>query len=177
MSDLILIPYIQINGEWTIPDETMKGLYRLMVKEGTARTVWFSGGVKTEDDFLAASQSPGALTSIILTPEGHPAGMVWINNFMQASAQIHFNMFREIWGKRTVEAAHMGLDFFFSLKKPDGEPMFKVFVGLTPEKYRAAIRFIKEVGVTIIGTIPHFLWDAYEKTTIGAVVSYIERRP
>lgn len=176
MSDFVLIPYIQIDGSWTIPDELMKGLYRLMVQEGTAEKVFYSGSVLNEDHFLSACKSPGQHTLVILQQDGSPGGIVWLNGFMGASAQIHFCMFKAIWGTRTVEAGKKAVNYFFGLTKPDGEPLFKVLLGLTPAEYRVAIRFIKEVGVTVLGTIPHFLYHYFEKRTMGAVVSYLERR-
>lgn len=176
MSDLIIIPYVEIDGKWTIPDTAMKGLYRLMLKEKTANVTFYSGTVQNEDQFVLSCKSSNQHTVIILLPDGKPAGIVWVNGYAHGSAQVHFCMFRSIWGSRSVEAGKKAVDYLFGLTKPDGEPLIRMLLGLTPVEYELAINFIKEVGVTVIGTVPHFVWNHYKQRTMGAVISYIERR-
>jgi hypothetical protein len=176
MNDLVLIPYIEINGTWTIPDDAMKALYRLMEKEKTAKKVFYSGTVKNEHEFLGACKAKNSHTVVILQENGHPGGIVWLNNFQATSAQIHFCMFREIWGTMSVEAGKMAVDYFLGLNKPDGSPMINVLMGATPEHYDTVISYIQKVGVTIVGRIPCFLYNYYENKPMGAVISYIERR-
>jgi hypothetical protein len=176
MSDFVLIPYIEVNGSWALPDDAMKGLYRMMVKEKTSRKVWYSGSVQSEDDFVRVSKSMGTHTVIILTKDGKPGAISWLNNFLAASAQIHFVLFREVWGEKSQEVGQMALDYFFGLKNKDGDPFLKVLMGITPESYDLAIRYIKSLGVTVIGTIPNFLHNYYTNETMGAVISYLERR-
>ncbi len=175
MSELVLTPYIQINGSWTLPDEVIRGLCRLMIKERTFKKVFYAGTVKNEDEFLSMCKSPSQHTVLITKDDGQPAGMVWVNNFSHVSAQAHFCMFRNIWGERTVEAALKTLDYLFGLKRDD-EPLLRVILGITPAENELGINFVKDFGGKIIGTIPNLLWNYYEQHSMDAVISYVEGR-
>jgi hypothetical protein len=175
MSDLVLIPYIQVRGEWTLPDEVMKGLYRLMVQEGTAKTVFYSGTVKNDDEFLRACRGAGTHTIVILTDTGEPAAIGWLNNFLLSTAHAHWLCFKGIWGtEKTHEAIKKTLEYWFHFEAGDG-PLFEVLLGIYPEDNRHINSFAQKAGFTVIGTIPKLLYNFWENRKVGAIISYIER--
>jgi len=171
---LTVIPYAEINGEWTIPDETMASLYGLMEKEGTAKTVFYSGTVQSAEDFIRASRPPSSNTVIILTEDGEPAAVGWLNNFGIGSAHAHWVCFSNIWGLRTDEAIQAALKYWFHFKA-DGKPLFDILLGIFPEDNRAIRMFARRAGFTVIGVIPGLIYNYWENRRIGAVFSYIER--
>lgn len=173
--DMVLIPYVEINGAWTINDETMKRLYGLMVAEQTNEIVFKAGSVMDEDDFIKAFKSPNVHMVLILTDTA-PAAIVWIRDFGPNYAYGHFCMFKNIWGKKTIQAGQTAIDYFFSMKRPDGEPFFDLLIGVFPEDNEHALNLVKNLGFTVLGVIPKMLYDKYENRKIGAVYSYIERR-
>ncbi|MHB8123110.1 MAG: GNAT family N-acetyltransferase [Desulfuromonadaceae bacterium] len=175
MNDLVLIPYIEIDGAWTIPEEAMMGIYRLMVKEETATAVFCSGAVKTETDFVAACQSKGTYTVVILKNDGQPAAIIWLKDFCLNHAYGHFCFFKSVWGKQTIDAGRMALDHFFHFARPDGKGLLHVLIGVFPGKNKKALEFVRKLGFTIVGTIPKMIYDEQEDKMVDAVFSYVER--
>jgi len=174
MNNLVVIPYTQINGEWTLRDDIVKGFYRLMASQGTARVVFYSGTVKNEDEFLAACRI--SHTVFILENTGRPVAIGWLNNFMGSSANAHWVTFKGSWGtEKTHEAIQATLRYWFHFMK-DGKPLFNVLLGIYPEENKRIDKFAKEAGFTVIGTIPGLIYNFWENRTVGAVFSYIERR-
>ena len=171
-----IVPYVQINGSWTLPDDAIKGLYRIMDRDRSVRRVWYTGAVKNEDDFLATAKNPNTHMILMTTEEPRPIGIVWLNNVAGKSAQIHFVMFREFWGNLTIEAGKLAVDYFMGIKDREGEPIFDVLMGVTPGKYGMVINYIKEVGVTVIGTIPHLLFNYWTGKAMDGTFSYICRK-
>jgi hypothetical protein len=50
--------------------------------------------------------------------------------------------------------------------------LLKVLVGITPETHFTALKLVRLVGFTIMGTIPNFCDLVYEGKRVGAVISY-----
>lgn len=168
---MVLIPYIEINGEWTIPDEAMKGLYRLMEKEATAHIFFYSGTVKNEEEFLHACRPPASHAVVILEGTGEPVAIGLLNNFTHGSAHAHWVTFRRVWGTdKTDEAIRKSLEYWFHF------PMFDVLLGIYPEDNAFIDAFARKAGFTVIGTVPNLLYNHWENRKVGAVISFIERR-
>lgn len=175
MKDLVLIPYIKVNGAWTLPDEVIKGLYNLMVKENTAKIMFPSGNIKNGDDFLKSSQLSKVHTLILLKESGEPAAIGWLNNFDGDIAHAHWLCFKSIWGTEyTDKAIRQTLEYWFHFKK-DGKPLFEVLLGVYPEDNKFIDGFAKKSGFTVIGIVPKLLYNYWESRRVGAVISYIER--
>ncbi len=172
---MVLIPYVKIDGQWTIPDALMKGLYSLMVQEGTAEVVFYSGTVKNEDEFVKACQLDGTHTVVLLEEAGEPAAIGWLNNFMGATAHAHWLCFKRIWGtEKTDEAIRKTLEYWFHFEV-QGKPLFDVLLGIYPEDNRFIDQFARKAGFTVLGTIPKLLYNFWEQRKVGAVISFIER--
>lgn len=172
---MILIPYVKVNEEWTIPDELMRGLYQQMRKEGTDKTVFYSGTVKTEEEWMSMAKSGRTHTAVLLQDSGAPAAIGWLNNYSHKSAHAHWLCFKGIWGTPlTKEAIDKSLRYWFHFHA-DGDPLFDVLLGIWPEDNKYIRKFAEEAGFTVIGTIPSLLYNYWEDRTVGAVFSYIER--
>lgn len=177
MNELVLIPYIEINGEWTLPDLYIVDLFRLAEKEGTAETVFYSGGINDGYDFIELLQQKDAYPVIIVDKSGPPVGVIWLRDFAKNYAYGHFLFFSNSWGNgKAIEGAKMAIDHFFNFKKPDGVFLFDVLIGVFAEENKKAFDFVLKVGFTIVGTIPKMLYNRYENRQTSAVYSYIERK-
>lgn len=175
MSELLLIPYIVIDGNWTIPDELMRGLYRLMVQEGTEKIVYYSGTVRSEEDFIKSCRPPVSNTVLIVREEGEPVGIGWLNNFNHSSAHCHWVCFKRHWGtRRPDKAIKKVLSYWFGLEA-DGRPLFNILLGIYPAENEDINAFAQRAGFTIVGSIPNLLYNYWDKRMVGAVISYIER--
>lgn len=173
---MILIPYLKINDEWALPAETVKGLYWLMVQDGIDETVFYSGTVKDENEFLKACQQEGTHTVVLLEETGEPVAIGWLNNFSGSSAHAHWACFKRAWGTgKTLGAIKKTLEYWFHFQV-QGKPLFDVLLGIYPEDNRFIDSFARKAGFTVIGTIPQLLYNFWEQRKVGAVISYVERR-
>ena len=173
MSELILIPYVQINGQWTLTDEMLAFMCGMMVKEGSAKTFFYDGAVLNESNFIRICKAGNV--HFMFSDDGQPAAMGMLNNFGANYAHAHWLCFKNIWGKQTDEAISKSLKYWFNFMK-DGKPLFDVLLGIYPETNGRIDKFAKESGFTVIGAIPDILYNYWENRKMGAVFSYIERR-
>jgi hypothetical protein len=170
-----ILPYTKINDNWTVPEETIKGVFHKMHEDRTFRTVFYDGKVKTPDDLVKLLQSPANLALLHLV-DGYVRGIAWINDFHDNHATAHFCAFKESWGEMAKVMGVETLRYWFGFKKQDGTPRFELILGVTPASYKRAIRFIQSIGFTsLVGEVPKILYDGYLNKRIPAVLSYCER--
>jgi hypothetical protein len=171
---MILIPYIEMNGSWTIPDDIMIGLYRMMKNDGTDRVFFYSGTVRNENEFMPACRE-NAHTVVILEESGRPVAIGWLNNYAHKSAHAHWLTFKHAWGTdKTHQAIRETLKYWFHFEH-DGEPVFEVLLGIYPSGNRHIDKFAKESGFTVSGRVPSLLYDYWGNRSMDATISYIER--
>lgn len=175
MSKLTLIPYVKINGEWTLPDELLRFAWAKMVEEESAKTVFCDGRVRDVDTFIAACQAADVHTHFMFKENGDIAAIGWLNNFSGHYVQCHWLCFKSAWGRTSDRAIKESLQYWFSYKMK-GLPLFDVILGIYPEGNECIDLFAKRSGFTVIGTIPNLLYNYWEGRKVGAVFSYIERR-
>jgi len=137
-----------------------------MVDDDLIKKVFVNDQMKTKEDFLKHMKSPYIL-SVIALAEGHTQGFAWLSDIKPESATGHFCFFRSSWGTYTETLGHAILKYWF--KETDGKKQFPfdVIIGMTPENNKHAVKFIKELGFIVIGTIPHLDYG---------VISYLERK-
>lgn len=166
-----LIPYVQIDGSWSLPDSVMAAIWQNMVDEGTAKTVFCMGPVNSLPDFMTLMKSSSVMT---LWENDDPVFIGWINNFTQCSAMVHFNCFKKIWGKRTDEALKVSIKYWFSFHN-DGAPLFDTLIGMIAADNPLAINLTKRVGAVEVGAIPDYAVNKFSKEKIGLHICYIKR--
>ena len=66
------------------------------------------------------------------------------------------------------------LDYWCGLRRTDGQPWLHVLLGITPEYHTAALRVIRIMGFTSLGTIPSYCLTQDGQGRCGAVISYFE---
>jgi len=177
MMGLVVIPYIQQNGAWTLSDDTMVDLWRRMVDQKTAKKVFYEGIVQNEQQWLAyVKAAPQRFVTVTYDDEASDMAMVaWMTDIDPPKAITHFNVFKPFWGKKAKEVTANQVEYWFGLTGPDGQPLFDLLIGVTPENNPLAVRMAKSNGYRAIGTIPMFLNDYYRNARVGGVVSYRTR--
>lgn len=173
--DITILPYSKVDEVWTVPNETIFGIFQKLHTDGTFKTVFYDGKTKTKEDLLSIFQSPNNLVIFILV-DGFIRGIAWINELNENHASVHFVGFKEVWGKQTVEMGKRALQFWFDFKKLDGSPRFDLLLGVTPSTYIHTLRFIKQIGCQLIyPAVPKVLFNGYENKRMNAIFSFIER--
>ena len=161
----VLVPYAKVNGEWSLPDEFILSLAYQMREEGTFTSVFYNGEITSPEAVLALMQRPTNLPVFAFTGS-EPTAMAWLNGISGGIAFAHFCTFAAAKG-RTVEIGQRVVSFWEVNFKP-----IRAILGLTPANNKLALRYIKSLGFTVIGTIPKLLVDAYHGELVGGTISY-----
>jgi hypothetical protein len=154
----------------------MIGIFEEMQKEHLVERVFYTGEIKTQDQFIAAmKRNSNVVHSVWDQDEKKSLMIAWLNNWQKHAAFAHFCIFRVGWGANSVPLGRMSLEHWFSFKDADGNQLLDVICGKTPENNKLATRYLKRVGMKIVGTIPYLDYDHYRSQKIGAVFSYITK--
>jgi hypothetical protein len=170
---ITVFPYVEIEGKYTLPDETVKAVLYKMVQDGTFQIVFYEGVVKSEEDFLKLLKAPGNYPVFVYV-DNKIQGLAWVNDLKDNHATGHFCVFRESFGKNARDMGIEVLKYWFSFKNGD-KPLFDVILGVTPSEYKFAVHFIEQIGFKILGEVPHVCYNAFTNKRGAATFSYCER--
>lgn len=152
----------------------LEAIWEQLVAEGKVEDVFYAGGVASSADFLRFVASPAV--SILAAIEAESTsirGLAWLTNVHDGSAFLHYctlGGFRR--GVARALLAHLE-----SLRQTDGRPALDRLLGITPEVNARALRMLKVMGFTTLGTIPGYCRLASRGGRCGGVISYYELRP
>lgn len=166
-----LVPYVEIDGEWTIPDRLMAALWQKTANDRLHEVTFYDGSILNADQFLAYMKSDKTLPVVALDETG-PHGFAWLTEINGNRAFAHFCMMRDSWGKSAKMIAEQILNYWWMLSGEKG-PVLKLIMGLTPEQNKPALRFIQKLGFTLVGSIPQMC--RMPGGAVPGVLSYIER--
>lgn len=168
-----VIPYVfsVADSRWSIPDHTMSYVWDKMVDEQRVEHLFWSGGIRSEIDFISFLREPGNYPILVFDAEIWEAkAIAWLNGIEMNHALVHFCCL----GKFRLACCKMGLDYWRSIKAIDGKPLFSVLLGVTPETNELAIRVSKMLGFQRVGIIPKLCPMAYLNRTVGGVITYMD---
>jgi RimJ/RimL family protein N-acetyltransferase len=150
---ITIIPYVEVNGMRTIPDERLKDIYNRMANEGTLSTVFYGSQINSEADFINFFKN-GSNFICVAFLDKEMCGFTWINSLNETYAFMHFCFFKEFWGKRMEGIGKACFDYYKSWNR------FKVFIGMIPDFNKRAIKFAKRMGYVELGTIPEMVKES-----------------
>lgn len=174
MGDLVLIPYLNNKGEWTLPGSVLQYAWDKMVRERLEKKVFYDGKVFNADSFIDACQSPHTHTHFMFGEDGDLAAIGFINHFESNHAHMHWVCYRNTWGEGAEQAARQSLKYWFHFQRGD-KPLFDILLAIFPEDNPMIEAFARRIGITILGTVPGILFNKYKNKPVGAIISYIER--
>jgi len=169
-----IIPYVQIDGAWSLPDSVMSDLWARMTVERTVQKVFCTGSIKSQPEFMHLVKSP---SNCVVTQwyGDEPVFLGWLNNFTKKSAMAHFCVFKGGWGW-SEEILKSAFKYWFSFKNYDGDPLLDTLIGMIGADNRLAVKLSKKVGSVDMGVIPNYAVNYYTKETIGLYVCYMQRQ-
>ena len=139
----------------TVNPQTVVAAYE-RTKEDGLLTLVFHREMEMDDFFL-----------YFANPQIHPvlvfwndlfAGYCWLNGVSESRAFGNFCFFRSVWGN-TIDLGRHVLDYWFAVPGVNGEPLLNVLIGSTPEDNRRAVAFVRRLGFSVLGVIPHMVGD------------------
>ena len=168
-SELVVIPYVEIGGARTLPDSFLEAVYLQMVEDGSDKTVFNMGSVKSKEQFIAMMKNPANLPVFVLN--GQNCAMVaWLNTINHNNACGHFCSFYT--GIPPVEVGKKVLEYWWSLQA--GGRGLEVILGIVPAFNERAIAFVKKLGFIEAGRVPRLFLDTNGKQC-DSVICYLER--
>jgi hypothetical protein len=170
-----IVPYVEVNGARTMGDDYVRGLYARMVEDGTAKRVFHGGAVKSSDDMVRWMKNP-SMCAMLIAEDNEPLLLSWVTGIEDHRGWFSFCVFKKGWGrKKGQELGKMCADYWMGMKDNQGNPVFRVLMGVTPAHNRLALLWVKTVGAESIGTIPDFATNYWTGERFDAVISYIKR--
>jgi hypothetical protein len=164
-----VVPYAYYDGIWSFRDSDMAALYRKILQDGNGYT---AQDCSSDEEFVSSMKE----NIVGIAQEGwDTAGVAWLTDIEGKKAQGHFIVFREYWGKKSVEVTKALIEYFLTIPGQDGF-LIDMLWGFTATENRLAVRHLKKCGVITIGELPCGLWDYKKQQPVSAVVSYITRR-
>ena len=171
----IEITALHINNGSNISDEILGQVFRRIVREESAYKLFYDGSVRNTTDFIRFMRN-GENEIFFVRYKGKEAGFFWLNSFRQKSFFINYCFYKEFLGDAALTISSACIDFIFSRKDAYGAPLVEVLLGLTPANNKLAIKFLLKNGMTILGKVPGFLYDAIEDITVDGIFSYRQRQ-
>jgi len=157
-----------------LTDKEILHLWRLLEESGTLKMVFYSGGIRNDEEFLKYVRSDN-IHFYSLYYDGVEAGFVWLNEMRERSARIHFTGFKNVYGKRAIRIGRFALSRILTQKNMNGTFLLDVVYGFTPKSNSLAVKFIQKIGAVIRGDYPHGSYNAFTQTSEDAVFSTATR--
>jgi len=164
--EFIIIPYVQLDGIWSLKDSEIGIIFDRMIAENTLKRVFYDGKTTEKSQFLALCKSPDQVGITAWRTEKDPILFSWVNGIVNGRGFIHFCGFKSCSARIIIRAAHAMIKILAG--------QFDCLVGITPENITEAVHLSKMAGFHVLGTIPSLLYLFYEDRRVGGVISFLE---
>jgi ribosomal protein S18 acetylase RimI-like enzyme len=171
-----LFRYAIIDGVRTLKDSQIAAIFEMARKENILPIVMYSDDTEhwNAEKFLLFMKNEARVCWLIFQDE-KLAGWVWLDDFGHRTARIHFCFFGWLSKARlTVPVGREVLRRLLDMEFRNGVKL-KVIRGETPAFNKLAARFLKRLGMKIIGEIPAAAYRHQDDTSYPMIYSYINR--
>ena len=172
MSNIKIVPYCEVNGIRTFQDTEICNLYFKMLTH--SENIFVDGSVRNADDFLYMFKYDRNELYVIYY-QNKIAAFCFLNHFDGRSAQIHFCIFKQYWGKVGRDFGRELLTKLLNTKDQDGSYTLDVILGLVPFKNKHAYGYAQRVGGKFVGLIPSAIWNEEKQHSENASLFYFIR--
>ena len=161
----MIIPFTYFDGIPTLKDSDITGIYERLALDGTAQSIFRDGQVSDKGQFLAHIKSGSVMAGAMSV-----GGIAWLNRIEKRKAHVHFAIFKEHWGKRSVSMGIEWVKYFMDLG------IFDMFWGLIPSDNKKALRWVEYIGGHVVQEeIPCAIYDARIGSSVSAKFGYFKR--
>lgn len=166
-NELTLAPYAQIQGQWTLPDETVLAFGRRMRADGTFDTVFYEGHVRTPEELLGMLKKP-ANVPVFCFRGLDPICLAWLNSVAGNYAFGHFCFAKSAWGVDTLEAGQMCVRYWMQTFE-----FLDTILGVCPKANYKACGYVQKLGFKPAGEVPGML--RFMGSRVPASIFYYSR--
>jgi len=162
-----LYPLVQINGQWSIPDEILAGIWKQIEAEDKVKDLMYDGTIKSAFDWVSFLKRPGTFPVLVVDREPKTVvHIAWLRDVFDIGAWAHHCSV----GRYQRGAWEAVRDYWHGNFKG-----LKLLLGLTPETNEKAIKFLTKIcKFTVVGKIPLMCNMAYLGKRVPAIISYHE---
>ena len=158
----------------SLGDAELGRIWDALCAEGAAGALFFDGCVTDFEGFQAFAGEEGR-EFFAVRAGGGPAAVFWLDGRSGRAARIHFAVLRRAHGRAARVIGNYVVDWLLTRRGPGGGRILDVLVGVTPATHALAVKYVRDIGFTVLGTVPHALALPGGGAT-GAVVSYIAKK-
>ena len=154
-----------------IADDARVAIWGQLVAEGKVEQLFYFGGIKTPEDFLASIKGVNLHVCVVVENETNQVrAIIWLINISGGTAFVHYALI----GPFQLAVLRAAVASWCSLRRPDGRPVLRVLLGITPEDLRDALRVIRIMGFASLGTLPSYCRGQGGQGRCEAVPSHYE---
>lgn len=143
---IALVPVQGLNAE------TANEAYRRTREDGLLYWVFANSDFSIESFRRYFAAGSGNYLTLMFA-DNRFSGYAWVNGVCERRAFVHYCMFKDAWGRKTVDMARTMIEYWLAIPSDDGY-LLDVLIGSTPVENRKAIRFLKLARFREVGTIP-----------------------
>lgn len=150
-----LVPYVTVDGVRTLRDSQLARLFELAKEDDVLEPALYTEDLETmtAQKFVEFYKKPGLMLCFVYF-DRKLAGWVWIDDFGRRTARVHFCTLKWLTREQqTVRCAREIMWQLLSLTDKNGATL-NVLRGETPGYNKLAVRFLRRVGMKVVGEIP-----------------------
>ncbi len=174
LDSIEIIPYVFNDGVPTFRDSEVMDIWVEAVKERALDYLFLDMPDISVNNFLAFIKQPNINFFVVLI-KNKPAVIIFLTEIQYTKAECHFFFFDGFRGQKAVEIGQYCLDFLINMPFDKNTYMYDLIVGITPVANFDACQFLSKVGMTIVGVIPNYLYNAHKNKSESVVYSYYYR--
>ncbi len=159
-------PLVRIEGNWTIPDEVLLGVWVQIVEEGKDKTLFYDGSVTTPFEWMEFIKRPGTYPILIADKEQkRVVHIFWLKDVFDAGAWVHHCSL----GRYCYGAWGAARDYWKTHCAS-----LKLLLGITPENNEKTLKLAQKIWkFTVLGKIPQMCLMA-DGNRIAGFIGYYE---
>lgn len=168
LSKFEIYPLVKIEGQWTIPDEVLVGVWQQIVAEGKDKELFYDATIYTAFEWMEFIKRPGTYPVLVVDKKNkRVVHIAWLKDVFDVGAWAHHCSVGK-YQRGAWEAVRDHWKQHFT--------NLKLLLGITPETNIKAVKFVQKIcKFTVVGKIPQMCRMGYQDNQrISAVISYYE---
>lgn len=163
-----IYPVVWANGQCSVPIASLVAVWEALEASGRGREVFYDGGVTTAAEWVVFLAQPQVLPLLVWDHEEQRVVCVaWLGDLKRGSASVH-----HVWlSAFRRDVARQVLAYWDTFQDESGSPLFWVYIGVTPEPYRLALRAAHLMGFERVGRVPNLCHIVYWQRRVAGIIT------
>jgi hypothetical protein len=155
--------------------ELICDIWFALTQDAKAMSVFKKASIHSVSDLTRIVFKGDDIFFVAYSREGVLLAVVWVNCFIEKTANAHFVCFKSAYGCLARRAVKRLMLLAFSVEATDGTPFINTLIGRVSIENKLAIRFIKQCGMKEVGVVKNGCYDYESNKSVDALVTYSSR--